>query len=315
MNMDSTGNGRGLADAARPLRDPQLDELLTFCTAADLGSLGRAAQRLHLTQPAVSRRLKSLEALVGAPLLERSAQGVSMTMTGERLYSHARRLLGDMHDLNAALAQIRGASPTVRLAISHTAAEFLMPRALVLMHRQTSAPVEVLIANSRVVKEMVLAAHADLGVAACMSEEAVPDAVNIALADDEIVLAVPLGHPWSRRRSISPRELLSTPIVLRDPGAHTRQVIDQTLDAHRLGTLQAASEVGSTQAAKDEAHELGCPAVMSRLALSPADRLEVVSVAGLRFRRRFCILHPQRSLTADGAHLIEAFQASAPPRT
>ena len=259
--------------------------------------------------------MKSLEQLLGVALLERSAQGVSMTMAGERLYSHARRLLADMHDLTAALAQIRGTSPTVRLAISHTAAEFLMPQALVLMHRQTSAPVEVLIANSRVVKEMVLAAHTDLGVAACMSEEVIPDAVNIALTDDEIVLAVPLGHPWSRCRSISPRELLSTPIVLRDPGAHTRQVIDETLDEHRLGTLQAVAEVGSTQAAKDEAHELGMPAVMSRLALSPADRLEIVPVAGMRFHRRFCILHPHGSLTQDGAHLIEAFQASAPAPT
>jgi len=306
MNMDQQGGPRVAADS-RPLRDPQLDELLTFCTAADLGSLGRAAQRLHLTQPAVSRRLKSLERLLDVALLERSAQGVSMTTAGERLYPHARRLLADMHDLMAAFAQIRASAPTVRLAISHTAAEFLMPRALVLMHRQTSAPVEVLIANSRVVKEMVLSAHADLGVAACMSEEVIPDAVNIALTDDEIVVAVPLGHPWSRCRSISPRELLSTPIVLRDPGAHTRQVIDETLDEHRLGMLQAVCEVGSTQAAKDEAHELGMPAVMSRMALSPADRLEIVPVAGLRFRRRFCILHPHGSLTRDGAHLIEAF--------
>jgi DNA-binding transcriptional LysR family regulator len=322
MSMDRSGNGAhrtrnaaSVADNVRPLRDPQLDELLTFCTAADLGSLGRAAQRLHLTQPAVSRRLKSLETLVGVPLLERSAQGVSMTMTGERVYAHARRLLTGMQDLNAALAQIRGATPTVRLAISHTAAEFLMPRALVLMRRQTSAPVEVLIANSRVVKEMVLSAQIDVGVAACMSEEAVPDVVNIVLTGDEIVLAVPLGHPWARCRSISPRELLSTPIVLRDPGAHTRHVIGETLDEHRLGTLQAACEVGSTQAAKDEAHELGCPALMSRLALSPADRLEIVPVAGLRFRRRFCILHPHGSLTQDGAHLIEAFQASGPAHT
>jgi DNA-binding transcriptional LysR family regulator len=294
----------------RPLRDPRLEELRTFCAAADLGSLGRAAQRLHLTQPAVSRRLRALEELVGAPLLERSARGVSMTAAGERLYAHARRLMADMEGLTAALGRIRGACQTVRLAISHTAAEFTMPKALVLMRRQTSAPVEVLIANSSVVKEMVLSAHADLGVAACMGEEVVPDVVNIALADDEIVVAVPLGHPWARRREISPADLLDTPIVLRDPGAHTRQVIDETLDEHRLGMLKAACEVGSTQAAKDEAHELGLPTVMSRLALSPADRLEIVPVAGLRFRRRFCILHAHGSPSQPSAHLIEAFRAA-----
>jgi DNA-binding transcriptional LysR family regulator len=292
-------------------RSPQLDELRAFCAAVDLGGIGRAAQRLHLSQPAVSKRLKSLEDLVGTPLLERSAHGVTMTDAGERLYTHARRLVSDMEELTGRLDQIRGTNETVHLAISHTAAEFLMSRALVLMRRQTSAPVEVLIANSRVVKQMVRSGQADIGVAACMLEESVAGAAQIALVDDEIAIAVPLAHPWSRRRSLTPDELLSTPIVLRDPGAHTRQVIDAVLAEHGLGALHAASEVGTTQAAKDEAHELCLPTALSRLALSPADRLEIVSVDGLRFLRRFCILRPPDGISASSAHLVDAFKQGA----
>jgi DNA-binding transcriptional LysR family regulator len=292
-------------------RSPQLNELRTFCAAVDLGGIGRAAQRLHLSQPAVSKRLKSLEDLVGTPLLERSAHGVTMTDAGERLYTHARRLVSDMEELTGRLDQIRGTNETVHLAISHTAAEFLMSRALVLMRRQTSAPVEVLIANSRVVKQMVRSGQADIGVAACMLEESVAGAAQLALVDDEIAIAVPLAHPWSRRRSLTPDELLSTPIVLRDPGAHTRQVIDAVLAEHGLGALHAASEVGSTQAAKDEAHELCLPTALSRLALSPADRLEIVSVDGLRFLRRFCILRPLDGISASSAHLVDAFKQGA----
>jgi DNA-binding transcriptional LysR family regulator len=291
---------------------PPLEQLLTYCVAVDLGSIGRAAQRLHLSQPAVSKRLKALEESVGVALLERSARGVKMTAAGERLYPHVRRVLSDMEELTAVLGALGDAQETVRLAISHTAAEFMMPRALVLMHRQTSAAVEVVIANSRVVKEMVLGAQADLGVAACLREETIPGVVNVSLGEDEIVVAVPLGHPWARRLQITPAELLATPVVLRDPGAHTRQAIDETLEEQRLGRLQAASEVGSTQAAKDEAHELGLPTLMSRLALAPADRLEIVAVPGLRFRRRFCVLHQRGGLSAAATHLIEAFQAGSP---
>lgn len=287
---------------------PQLDELRAFCAAVDLGGIGRAAQRLHLSQPAVSKRLKSLEELVGTPLLERSARGVTMTDAGERLYTHARRLVSDMEELTGRLDQIRGTNETVHLAISHTAAEFLMSRALVLMRRQTSAPVEVLIANSRVVKQMVRSGNADIGVAACMLEESVAGAAQLALVDDEIEIAVPLAHPWSRRSSITSHELLSTPIVLRDPGAHTRQVIDAVLAEHGLGALHGASEVGSTQAAKDEAHELCLPTALSRLALSSADRLEIVPVDGLRFPRRFCILHPLDGISASSTHLMDAFR-------
>lgn len=299
-----------MSDRRLPLRCPHLEELRAFCAAADLGSIGRAAQRLHLTQPAISRRVKSLEQLVGAPLLTRSAHGVRMTTAGEQLYTRSRRLLAEADQLTAALGHMR-ASSTVRLAISHTAAELLMPQALVSMRHATSAAVEVLIANSSVVKAMVTARQADVAVAASMSGEIVPGLVNIPLLDDEIRVAVPLGHHWARRREISPAELMGTPIVLRDPGAHTRQVIDETLGAHDLGELAAACEVGSTEAAKREAHEMGLPTALSGLALKPADRLEVVQVTGLCFARRFCILHDGGSLTPDGAHLIDAFQSAA----
>jgi DNA-binding transcriptional LysR family regulator len=293
-----------------PPRGLKLEELRAFCAAAELGGIGRASQRLHISQPALSRRLKSLEETVGAPLLERSARGVTMTAAGERLYTHARRIAAEMDELTSLLGEIRGNSETVHLAISHTAAEFLMPRALVSMRRVTSAPVEVVIANSRVVKHMIAAGEADVGVAACTREESVADTVCEPLIDDEIVIAVPLGHPWARRTSVSPEELLKTALVLRDPDAHTRQVIDEALTAAGLGPLRAASEVGSTQAAKDEAHELALPTTMSRLALAPADRLEIVPVDGLRFQRRFCILRRQGGLSTSGAHLIDAFKRS-----
>jgi DNA-binding transcriptional LysR family regulator len=295
-------------------RSAQLDELRTFCAAVDLGGIGRAAQRLHLSQPAVSKRLKALEELAGAPLLERSSRGVSMTADGERLYAHARRVVAELEDLNGLLAQMRATGETVHLAISHTAAEFVMPRALVLMRRQTRAAVEVVIANSRVVKHMVADGRADIGVAACLEEETVAEVTCVALIDDEIVIAVPLGHPWARRASITPKEMLSTPLILRDPDAHTRQVIDEALTAKGLPAPQAASEVGSTHAAKDEAHELGLPTVMSRLALSPADRLEIVPVDGLRFVRSFRILHQRGPLSPAGSQLVEAFKRTVADR-
>jgi DNA-binding transcriptional LysR family regulator len=298
---------------SRPLRCPHLEELRAFCAAADLGSLGRAAQRLYLTQPAVSRRVKSLEELVGAALFTRSAHGVRLTATGERVYAHASRLLNDAEQFTSTLAQLKGGGMgTVRLAISHTAAESVMPRALVRMRRATSAPVEVVVANSQVAREIVVHQRADVAIVACGVSESVPGLVNIPLLDDEIVLAVPLSHPWARRGAISPAELLASPVVLRDPGAHSRQVVDETLTAHGLDVLTAAWEVGSTQAAKQEAHELGLPTMISALTLGPADRLERVQISGLRFPRRFCVLHAPGPLRAEVRHMIDAFLAVVP---
>jgi DNA-binding transcriptional LysR family regulator len=297
--------------AWRPPRSPQLEELKLFCAAAELGSVGRAAKRAHITQPGASKRLHALEALVGTPLFERSARGVTLTAAGERLYAHARRVAADVEELLDVIADINGQRQAVRLAISHTAAEYLMPRALVLMHHRTSAPVEVLSANSRIVKRMLRDGLSDVGVAACMIDESPSELECVSLLEDEIVVAVPLGHPWARRRAISTHELLSTPIVQRDPAAHTRQVVEEALERHSLAPIQAALEVGSTQAAKEEAHELCLPTILSRLAFSVADRLEIVPVEGLELKRRFCVLYPPGALPAAAASLIEAFKESA----
>src|SRR4051794_35427846 len=78
---------------AQPTSAPDLMSLRALCVAADAGTLGRAAIRLHVSQPALSKRLQSLEALVGVQLLDRSPRGVKLTAAGRRLYEHARPLL------------------------------------------------------------------------------------------------------------------------------------------------------------------------------------------------------------------------------
>src|SRR3954463_10911916 len=74
-------------------RTPEVSERRTFRTAAGLGSVGRAAIRLHVSQPALSKRLQALEQLAGVALLERSSRGAPPPPAGRRLYTGARRLL------------------------------------------------------------------------------------------------------------------------------------------------------------------------------------------------------------------------------
>ncbi len=79
----------------RHVRELQLADLRAFCTAIELGSLGRAARMMHVSQPALSKRLHSLETLTGVCLLVRSHRGVSPTPAGTRLYPVARRVLAE----------------------------------------------------------------------------------------------------------------------------------------------------------------------------------------------------------------------------
>src|SRR4051812_12611312 len=76
-----------------PVRSLDLAELRAFCAAVDLGSLGRAARLLRVSQPALSKRMRTMEAVVGTRLVERSPRGISPTPAGTKLYVEARKLL------------------------------------------------------------------------------------------------------------------------------------------------------------------------------------------------------------------------------
>src|SRR4051795_3862914 len=104
----------------RPVRSADIAELRAFCAAIDLGSLGRAARLLRLTQPALSKRLRTLEALAGARLLERSPRGVTPTPAGTRLYLEARKLLAQADAVEELMAGLSDEDAPIRLAASHT---------------------------------------------------------------------------------------------------------------------------------------------------------------------------------------------------
>lgn len=146
------------------VRSPELTELRAFCAAVDLGSIGRAARLLRVSQPALSKRLRALEAIAGARLLERSTRGVKPTAAGVRLYAEARKVVADAESvemLMGGLSQPDGLP--IRLASSPTVAEFMLPGPLVEFEGLHSrhVNVELFIANSYVVRELVRDGRAD----------------------------------------------------------------------------------------------------------------------------------------------------------
>jgi len=278
----------------RPLRSPDVAELRAFCLAADLGSLGRAAVALRVSQPALSKRLRALEAIAGTELLERSSAGVRLTDAGRRLYPEARKLLDQADAVADLLGRFGGGDGPLRLAVSHTIAEYHLAPELVAYQTGSGSDlaVELTAGNSQAVRRMVADGRADLGIAANRLPDDPDDRLDeLELIADEVVLAVPEGHPWYRLDTVPRDVFLRTPLIVRDPGAHSRRLVDAVLASFRLHLAAPLLEVGSTAAAKREALELNAPILLSALALdSKRDRLHRRPVEGLRFPRRFVIL-------------------------
>jgi DNA-binding transcriptional LysR family regulator len=276
----------------RLVRTPEIGELRSFCAAAETGSLGRAALRLQISQPALSKRLQGLEQLAGVPLLVRSPRGVSLTPEGRRVYEEARRLLAVADGVEDMMAGLRDRAAPVRLAASHSACEAFVDEVLCGLDVERRVTVELVAANSQVVRGLVADGRADFGVAASRPGATPNPAVREEeLLDDMIVCAVPPGHPWARLPRISAREFAGTPMVVRDPASNARWTVDAELRRHDLEAAPPLVQAATPAAAKREALARTAPVLLSGRVLREPEWARV-RIDGLEFRRRYVLVLP-----------------------
>jgi molybdate transport repressor ModE-like protein len=273
-------------------RVPDLGALELLLAVARLGSLGRAARELGITQPAASSRVRSMERQLGVALVDRSPRGSRLTDAGALVTDWARRIVeaAEAFDVGAQALRDRRDS-RLRVAASMTIAEYLLPGWLIALRAERpDTAVSLLAGNSTIVAERLLADEADLGFVEGPTVPAGLDAVVIA--HDHLIVVTAPGHPWARRRRpLDAAELASTPLILREKGSGTRQVLESALG----GLARPLIELSSTTAVKSSALSGAGPAVLSELALGEelsARRLVRIPVDGVRLRRALRAVWP-----------------------
>ncbi|HEY9366857.1 LysR family transcriptional regulator [Streptomyces sp.] len=258
------------SDSHVPLahRVPDLGALELLLAVARHGSLGRAAREVGITQPAASSRIRSMERQLGVALVDRSPRGSRLTDAGALVTDWARRIVEAAEAFDAGAQALRGRRDSrLRVAASMTIAEYLMPGWLIALRAERpDTAVSLLAGNSAVVAERLLADEADLGFVEGL---AVPEGLEGAVvAHDRLVVVAAPGHRWARRRApLTAAELSATPLILRERGSGTRQVLDAAL-AEEGGLAQPLLELASTTAVKAAAVSGAGPAVLSELAVT-----------------------------------------------
>jgi len=295
------------------LRPVDLVELRGLCLAIELGSLGRAAAAFGVSQPALSKRMRELETFAGTALLQRSPRGVVPTAAGERLYREARTLLGHAEAVEQLLDGLRDAQTPILLAASHTIAEYLLPAPLAAYRERLGHGyvLELVAANSAVVRGMVRERRADLGLAATLASGPRPGLVEHVLCEDEVLVAVSESHPWARSGTVELAEFLATPMVMRDPGSNTRQILARELDARGLSAAPPLVEVGSTAAAITAAISDTAPALLSARAVAAAPPLRAVRVRELELRRQFALVTRENATPTHAVSELLSYLISA----
>jgi DNA-binding transcriptional LysR family regulator len=278
-------------------RVPDLVSLEFLLAVGRAGSLSAAAGELGVTQQAVSLRMRTLEALVGVPLLVRSARGSTLTDAGVVLAQWAAKVMDAVAELDAGLTSLRGGRQAqLRVAASLTIAEHLLPGWVVALRarqRQAGLPpsdVELTAANSETVAARVRDGAADLGF---VEGPAAPAGLRSRIVGtDRLLVVVPVGHPWARRRQpLRPAELAATPLVIREEGSGTREALLQALRAELAPGAElapSALELSNTAAIVSAVIAGAAPSVLSSLAVADQvalGRLQVVDVAGLHLHR------------------------------
>ncbi|MEV6108257.1 LysR family transcriptional regulator [Streptomyces sp. NPDC051940] len=277
-------------------RVPDLGSLELLLAVGRLGSLGRAAQAMGITQPAASGRIRTMERQLGVALVHRSPTGSRLTEQGALVAEWARRIVEAAEAFDAGARALRGRRDSrLRVAASLTIAEYLLPGWLIaLQAARPGTAVTLQAGNSAAVAARVLAGEADLGF---VEGVAVPRGLDsVVIGHDWLTVVVSPAHPWARRRKPVPvAELAATPLILREEGSGTREVLDAALTPHG-GLAPPLLELASTTAVKAAALSGAGPAVLSELAVGDelaSKRLKAVPVEDLHLARDLRAVWPR----------------------
>ena len=264
-----------------------LNHLTVFHAVAQTGSMTLGAERLDISQPAVSKQVRELERALGVHLLDRVGRRVRLSRAGEVLAAYARRLFALAHEAEEAMTDVRAAGRG-RLAIgaSTTIGTYLLPGVLAeFWRRHPRVELLVQIENTEQVHRRLAGHELDLGLTEGPVEEGDLDTEDFH--QDELVMIAAPGHRLAGRPRVPLSAVREEPFVLREPGSGTRAVEERALARLKL-PVRAAMELGSTEAIKRVVAAGVGLAVVSRLAVAAersAGTLAVLPVAALRIAR------------------------------
>jgi DNA-binding transcriptional LysR family regulator len=290
-------------------------QLQAFCAVVEKKSFSQAAEQLGVTQPAVSLQVRALEERVGRTLLDRSGRRVEPTEAGQRLYRSAQRMLAlEEQLLDEVAADDARLAGTLAIGASTGPGAHLVP--LLLCEFQREHPdlrVSLSIWDTQTVIERVGDRQLEVGVVGALrrhrSLEFEP------LFRDEIVLAVPPGHP-AAGGTISVDDLKKETLIVMQEGAGVRQVVEEELRRAglRLRGLEPKLELGLQESVKSAVAAGYGVSFISRTAIEgelTAGRLAAAQVEGVEPSRQIYLVRARgRSMT----RAAEAFLAFAKER-
>ncbi|MGM0879447.1 MAG: selenium metabolism-associated LysR family transcriptional regulator [Bacillota bacterium] len=276
-------------------------QLHIFYTVAERGSFSAAAQSLHMTQPAVTMQVQSLEDYFGTKLLQRSTKRIELTEAGRTLMPFAQRSIDLIRDTDQAMStftkQLKG---RLQLGSSLTIGEYILPRLLGPFGQEyPHITISMKVMNTSQIMEDILNHQLNFGLIEAPVNH--PDMHMEAVMSDELRLIVSKDHPLANRSSVTLEEVLEYPFVLREQGSGTRLVMEEQLRKKKIdpASMKIVMELGSTGAVKSAVEAgLGISFVSSssvkhEVALG---LIRMIKISDVKFQRQFYSIYLKSAL-------------------
>ena len=309
------------------MRHATFRQLKVFEAVARHLSFSRAAEELHLTQPAVSIQIKKLEEHAGLPLFEQLGKKVYLTPAGTEMLRSSRAIIQQFMETEAAMTQFKGVSGGVLSVAVISAGDYFFPRLLVdFVSRNDGVRLDFSVCNREELLERLSENRTDLAVMVRPPQDA--DTVHEAFAPHPYVIVAAASHPLAGKKRIPVSTLAREAFIVRERGSDTRQAMQEAFGV-RMASLTISMEINSTETIKQ--------AVMAGMGISfvsahtisrelQSRHLAVLDVQGFPVMLNWYVVHRsnkrlppvaqafKRFLTAEGASLIERYLTRAPTR-
>lgn len=287
-----------------------LQSLSAFLAIAEHGSISAAARKLHLSQPAISKRLAGLESRLGHRLFDRIGRRVQLTEAGAQLKPHAQRVMLDLEDGRRALSHLsEHVAGRLSIGTSHHIGLHRLPPVLKAYTRaHPEVDLDIHFMDSEVACRAVVAGSLELGIVT-LPTEPIPELEARKVWNDPLVVVVGARHPLARKRRVSLSELAGLPALLPDAATYTHRIVTAELSRHGVAPrVRLATNYLETLKML-----VGIGLGWSVLPRSMIDRsLRALRTPGFAPRRELGVVwHRRRTLSAPAQRLIERLKPEA----
>lgn len=272
--------------------------LKVFQSVARNLSFTKASQELFISQPAISKHVQELEKEYNVRLFERLGNKIQLTKAGQLLLDHANKILKNYQKLNYDMNALQQyTTGELRIGASTTISQYVVPEMIAAFHRQfPDVRISMLSGNSREIEYALSSDRIDIGMVEGVIRQ--PQLKYTSFMDDELVAIVRSDNTQLTKESISLAELKSIPIVIREFGSGTLDVMQQALKRQgiSLSDLDIEMNFGTTEGIKhyvEKSDALGIVSIRSINKEIYSNIFRIVEIDGMSINRKLSLVEKQ----------------------